>query len=299
MDAFGEFFRAQGEILVTAGRTAGRLAEAAGAAAPAAAEAGAARTDLAALAGDVAKSGPGAAPHAAGLRKALDDLEEDAGAAAALDRAAIAADGGALETAVAPFLAECRGCAAALGSVVSDFGGGGAGAAAPAAGPCGRALDDAARLADDFARIRRFVGAAATLRDAIRKSARDAASAGESLGALGQELGRSSEPGLERIVASLNRAIDALAAAGRTYDSQVAPRIATLSPSLLQQLADNTDRLMTCHGRLQDLAGKRTKRLAPFPVQGPLADPGGLALARPIPRIRLGVLPPTKARGVP
>lgn len=296
MDALGDFFRAQDELLVGAGRVAGRLAEAAGKAAPAAAEASIARTALGALAGDVSRAGPGAASQAASLGRALADLETDAGAAAALDLAGVAADGGALETGVGPFLAGCAACASALSAVISDLGSGRPATAARAAGPCGQALEDAAKIGDLFTRIRRFVGAAVTLRGALRNCARDLAAAGDALPSLGQELGKDSQPGLERIETALNRSVDAVTSAAETYDAHVAPRAAKLSPSLLQQIADNTDRLLSCQAKLQDLAGRKTRRLASIPASGSLAVPGGPALARPIAKIRLGVLPPTKVR---
>ena len=299
MDALGEFFRAQGEILVATGRTAGRVAEAAGKAAPASAEAASARKELGAIAGDVAKAGPEAARHAAALDKALAELESDAGAAAALDRAAVAAEGGALETSVGPFTASCAGCAAAMSAAIAELGGaaaGGAGPGALASGPCGPALEDAARIGELFTKIRRFVGAVVTLAEAIRRSVQDLAAAAESLARLAQELGAGSQEGLERIGAALNRAIDAITGAGRTYDSEVAPRAVKLKPSLLQQLADNTDRLVACQGKLQDLAGRRSKRLAPIRFNGTLAVPGDLTLTRPVAKIHLGALPPTRGR---
>jgi hypothetical protein len=273
------------------------VADAAGKAAPAAAEAANARKELGALAGDVARAGPEAARHAAALEKALGDLENDAGAAAAIDRTAVAAEGGALETSAGPFTSSCAGCAAAMSAALAGLGGAGPGILA--SGPCGAALDDAAKIGELFTKIRRFVGAVVTLSQAIRRSGQDLASAAEALLRLGKELGRDSQKGLERLEASLNRAIDAIALAGRTYDSEVAPRAVKLAPSVLQQLADNTDRLMTCHGKLQDLAGRKTKRLAPVRVNGTLDVPGDLTLPRPIARVRLGDLPPTKGRGTP
>ena len=169
LDALGDFFRVQGEILVATARTSGRAADAAGKAAPAAAEAANARKELAAIAGDVAKAGPRAATHAAALEKALGSLESDAGAAAALDRTAVAAEGGALETSAGPFTSSCAGCAAAMSAALAELGGAGPGSLA--SGPCGAALDDAAKIGELFTKIRRFVGAVATLSHAIRRSA--------------------------------------------------------------------------------------------------------------------------------
>ena len=272
------------------------MADAAGKAAPAAAEAANARKERGAGGGDVAGAGAEAERQAASLEKALGRVESVAGAAAAIDRTAVAAEGGALETSAGPFTSSCAGCAAAMSAALAGLGGAGPGILA--SGPCGAALDDAAKIGELFTKIRRFVGAVVTLSQAIRRSGQDLASAAEALLGLGQELDATRRR-LERLEASLNRAVDAIALAGRTYDSEVAPRAVKLAPSVLQQLADNTDRLMTCHGKLQDLAGRKTKRLAPVRVNGTLDVPGDLTLPRPIARIRLGDLPPTKGRGTP
>ncbi len=282
LDALGEFFQAQGETVVAAGRTAGKVLEAAGKAAPAVAEAARARTELGKIAGQVAKEGPDAARQAAALADAIGDLETDANAMAALDRSGFTADGGALETSVGTFAAGCAGCASAMAAAVTELGAGspaaagGAGAAGLAAGPCRQALEDPSRINDSFARIRKFVVATVTLSQSIRKSARDLGAAGDALTNLGHELGQDSRPALHRIEDGLNRSIDAINAAGRTYDGEVAPRVAKLGPSLLQQLADNTDRLMACYGKLQDIAGRRTRHPAPIRFDGSLEVPGGL-----------------------
>lgn len=295
MEALGEFFRAQAENLAAVGRTAGRVADAAGMAAPAASEAAAALAELGRMAGDVAKAGPDAEKHAAALAKAIGDLEKDAGAMASLDRGALAADGGALDASVGGFAKACADCASAMAAAVTEVGAGGSTAArgpgALAAGSCTRPLEDASKVGERIATIRRFVGATAAVGQSIRRSGPDLVATADALTRLGHALGRDARPGLQRIEDCLNRSIDAITDAGRTYDGEVGPRVAKLSPSLLEQLADNTDRLMGCYVRLQDVAGRRASRPAPIRFDGALAVPSGPALERPIPKIHLGPTP--------
>ncbi len=297
MDALNEFFQAQAENIVAVGRTAGKVADAAGKAAPAAAEAATALNELGRMSGDIAKAGPDAARQAAALAKAIGDLERHSAAVVSLDRGGLAADGEALETSVGGFAAGCAGCASAMATAVAELGSGGhpgargSGQDPLVASPCGRALEDTARIGESFATIRRFVGATAALSDSIRKSVPDLVATTDALTRLGHTLGKDARPGLRRIEDSLNRSIDAITAAGQTYDGDVAPRVAKLAPSLLQQLADNTDRLMGCYGRLRDLAGRKTKRPAPIRFNGSLAVPTGLALERPIAKIHLELAP--------
>ena len=295
MSALNQFFLAQGETLTAVGQIADRVTDAAGRVGSASGEATKVLTELGTLAGEAAKSGPEALNQLGALIKAMNELKKNADATSALDLGGVAADGAALVTSVVPFVAECAGCASAMATTITDP----AGASAAASGPCGHALEDAAKIQETFAKILRFVDATVRLSQSIQGCTRDLVSGSDTFVKLGQELGKNSQPGLDRIEASLNRSIDAINAAGQTFDSQVAPRVSRLGGALLQQLADNTDRLMTCYGKLQDItarSGPRPKRLPPIRFTGRLVLPNGNALGRAVPRVHLGMLPPTKAR---
>lgn len=300
LDALGQFFQAQGENLVAAGRSAGKLAEAAGRARPAAREAASALSELGRIAADVAAAGPDAVKDSGALAKAIGDLEKDASAVTALGRGNVSDTGVALESSVRPLVAACAGCASAMAGAASRLAGGGPGAPGGsglgtlAEGPCGQAHEEAMRIDDAFSRIRSLTGSAAAFIWSIRMTAEDLAAAADALAGLERELGTSARPSLRRIEDGLNRSIDAITAAGQTYDAGVAPHVANLAPSLLQQIADNTNRLLACHEKLQDVSGRKARRLSPIRAGGSLGIPAGPTLARPIAKIRLGAPPPAK-----
>ncbi len=270
---------AQAENIVAVGRTAGRVADAAGKAAPAAAEAATALAELGRMAADVAKAGPDAERTPRRSRRRSATSRRTRARWSSLDRGVLAADGGALETSVGGFAKGCAGCASAMAAAVTELGSGGSAAArgpgALAADSCTRPLEDASKIGERFATIQRFVGATAAVGLSIRKSVPDLVATTDALTRLGRALGKDARPGLRRIEDCLNRSIDAITDAGRTYDGEVGPRVAKLSPSLLEQLADNTDRLAACYVRLQDIAGRKTKRQAPIRFDGSLAVPSG------------------------
>ncbi|MBK9064377.1 MAG: hypothetical protein IPL89_14460 [Acidobacteria bacterium] len=316
LDSLNQFFQSQMQNLVALGGIAGKLGDAALATAPAAVEGGKILTELAGLAGDVAAAGPNAKKQADALTKAIQDLQKEAAQIAALNLTSVVGDGAALVSTVGPFLGECGGCASAMATAIGALAGGstaaGAGAAAcpetavefggscwvtvggvPVAlssgliaalgsAPCTAATGNVAKMADYISKIQKFVDSTVKLVQSVRNSMTALVAASDALAKLGHELGSKSAPRLQRIETSLNAAIDTLNKASQIVEDDVAPRAARLGGDLLTQIGDNTNKLVVCYGKMQDVSeeigGEAGQAMVDYIAAGALLVDGGQIL---------------------
>ena len=316
LDSLNQFFQSQMQNIVAIGGIAGRLGDAALATAPAAVEGGKILTEIGGLAGDIATAGPKAKQQADVLAKAIQDLQKEAAQIAALNLTSVVGDGASLVSTVGPFLGECGGCASAMATAIGALAGGstatGAGAAAcpetavefggacwvtvggvPVAlssgliaalgsAPCSAATGDLSKMADYVAKIQKFVDSTVKLVQSVRNSMTALVAASDALTKLGQELGSKSAPRLQRIETSLNAAIDTLNKASQIVEDDVAPKAARLGGDLLTQIGDNTNKLVVCYGKMQDvteeIGGEAGQAMADYIAAGALLVDGGQVL---------------------
>lgn len=282
MDALQRRMTETGQLIVGGAQVAGLTLEAIGKLRPVLDEAGKAITELQRLLDAANKKGSKAKAEYDALSRALADLQKEVAALLATDFNSVVAAGTGLATGVVPFVAECSGCAASLGTAIASLGTGtgttaGGAAACPetagvscalaavglptgavgagvmaaiSSGPCAAAAAGMDQMSAHVKAIEKFVDGLVKLANAIPKSATQALTAGQALGRLATEMGTEGQQSLRAIQASLNAMQPAFDAAGEVLENRIAPKVQRMAGNFVQTLGRDTELLAKCYAKL-------------------------------------------------
>jgi hypothetical protein len=284
------FFETQGNNLVALGNIAGKAADAAKAAAPVANETVTILAELAQLTVEVNAKGIEAQRQYNILKKAIEELGQEAYQISQLNIMGVAGDFYNVVTTVGPMLVSCGTCAGLLADAIPNIsvgmattvggvatcpasfeaaggtcwilpggiaiGGRGAIEGALSSIPCGYVVTNVNKIQEYVNNIAKFVNSTIELARRIKNSIQKLNTASEALVKLANQLGESARPRLLRIQQSIDRSVDAINSSYTILSTEVSPRVEKFSGNILQQIAYNTVTLANCHNKLKILMYK-------------------------------------------
>jgi hypothetical protein len=286
MEALKKSFETELQQLRLLGEVIGKTGDAAAAMAPAAGEA----VNIAAEVGKLGELAGKHSDNAVRLHKQLYQTVETLGKTVAeltkLDVAGAIGAGGAVVTGIAPFITDCAGCAGAIGTAIGSLGGGGTvvvgggaacapsvgtGCAAAAGGgglgaagtalglvvaspTCQGAAAKAGEMGNNVEKVRKFFETVAKLVDTLDKTGKTLEKTSKELALLYKVLGAQARPSVDRIVASIDKAENALEKGKGILGNQVVPRMERYVGNRFQIMAGQADQLLHCYNNIQRLA---------------------------------------------
>jgi len=224
------------------------------------------------------------------LKRAADTMQQDFRQLAALDAAGTVIAGGDLALSVGPFIGNCSGCVAVLADALTNLGAGGTATAGGAAScpesaaafgggcwlaaigvplaaisplegaiasvPCTAATAGAANMVDYARKIDKFTTTTIKLAQSVRGNIDNVLKAGQALASLAQTLPKEAQPTLSSMQTSLNRIVDATDQSFNIMVTKVATATAGLTNTVLTQMGQNVQTMVTCYNLYQHVAFK-------------------------------------------